>query len=256
MSFRENISIHFTELTKTDKKITSALLNNPSILIDRSVQEASEEMSTSPAAIMRVVKKLGYKGLANLKIDLEEYSEGTNNSLEHKNQGGIAPIFENYRFYLDGMEKQLDLAQLERVVKIIRSCKKFRVGGIGSSALSAELFAYSLHYRDVFVDTITSQTKFFYLSRALEEDEVLLLFSVSGNLNFFKPLYKKKREVGAKIILVTMNHNTKLDFYVDEKIILPSTSTDFSEKDNISQLENRFGFLIFSEILSNLYFNG
>lgn len=255
MSFKERISIHYTELTKTDRKITGKLMRKPEVLIGRSIQEAAKDLEVSPSAIMRVLKKLQYRGLPDLKNALEKYmSEKTELVQSTKEETLSESILGDYKQRLKLISACLSEKQLCKIAQLMHEAKTTRVLGIGSSGLAAEQFVYSLLYQDKYVEAITSRTKIFYLSRVLDKDTLLIIFTVSGNTDLYKEIFEQAKETGAKIVLITMNRHSKFEKFSTEVVLLPSNLTDFSKTD-IYQLDNRFAFIVLSEILAAYYLN-
>ncbi|SJZ48253.1 transcriptional regulator, RpiR family [Pilibacter termitis] len=251
MTLKENISIHFTELTKTDKKITSGLMKSPDILIDRAIQDAAVDLEVSPSAIMRAVKKLGYKGLADFKNALEEYKEDlSDNKKEVQETPLYQTVIESYQSNLLAISECIGEEQLKNIVELVKNSSTTRVLGIGSSGLSAEHLVYSLLYQGRYIEAVTSRTKIFYLGKSIQKNELSIIYTVSGNLSLYKELLQESKNVGAKVIIFTMSHDERLAKYADELVILPLNLADFSRENHLSQLDNRFAFLVFSEILS------
>lgn len=227
------------------------MLQNPNILINQSIQSAAIDLDVSTTAIMRIVKKLGYRGLAELKLALEEISEPTENKVTHKKI--ISNIISDYQLTLNVMEEILNESQIKKVVKWLLASDQIKILGLGSSGLAAEQFVYSLLYQDEYVESITSRTKIYYLARALSSKMLLIVYSVSGNLEFYEELFENAKLKKAKIVLITMNQSDELKNLVDELVLLPSNYTDFSKKDGLRQLDNRYSFFVFSEILAAYY---
>lgn len=256
MNIKERISIHFTRLTKTDRKITSQLLIKPEILIDQSIQAAAVALDVSPAAIMRVVKKLEYRGLAEFKLALEDINGQEELTDAPVKKQIISEVIDSYRQTLSVVEEILDEAQLQRIVQWLASYPRVRILGLGSSGLAAEQFVYSLLYQDEYVESITSRTKIYYLARAITADTFLMIYTVSGNIEFYQDILEQAQEKGAKVVLVTMNHDEILKQLADEVVLLPSNITNFSNKNGLIQLDNRYSFYIFSEILATYFESG
>lgn len=253
MSFKERVSIHYTELTKTDRKITGTLMRNPEVLINRSIQEAAKDLEVSPSAIIRVVKKLHYRGLPDLKNALEKYTTEKKEVALKKNEETLSEtIISDYKQRLNLMNSCLTEEKLTKISQMMREAQTTRVLGIGSSGLAAEQFVYSLLYQDKYVEALTSRTKIFYLSRVLDSNTLLIIFTVSGNTDLYEEIFEQAKETGAKIVLITMNRNSKFKKLATEVVLLPSNLTDFS-KTEIYQLDNRFSFIVLSEILAAYY---
>ena len=57
-------------LTKNEEKLSKYILENVNEVIYDSIQSIAYKTNTSPAAIIRFSKKLGYNGFSELKVDL------------------------------------------------------------------------------------------------------------------------------------------------------------------------------------------
>ena len=68
--------------TSTEQRIAEYILQNPEKVVEGSAQELARESDTSPAAWIRFSKKLGYKGLPALKMDLAK-DDKENDDLYH-----------------------------------------------------------------------------------------------------------------------------------------------------------------------------
>jgi DNA-binding MurR/RpiR family transcriptional regulator len=78
MKFKERLSVHYGELTPTDKRITKFVIDQPTKLMNKTVQLVADEIEVSPAAMIRYVKKLGYRGFPEFVLAMEAYSQELN----------------------------------------------------------------------------------------------------------------------------------------------------------------------------------
>ncbi len=83
MNLKERISIYYTSLTTTEKRIYTQIMDNPHIIIDHSIIEAGELCHTSKSAMLRFAKKLGYRGYSEFKYAIEESTKKTINRFLH-----------------------------------------------------------------------------------------------------------------------------------------------------------------------------
>lgn len=250
MRFKERLSVQYTNLTKTDKKVSNHLLNHPEDLIENSVQDAAKIMNTSPAALVRFAKKIGYKGLADFKLDLEKFTQEDSNIKQTAHVTVKDSVLSNYKDTLELIQNSLKEDDLLEIARIILEAERVKILGIGSSGLRAEEMVYLLLYQDIYTESITSKTKMLYLARTLTKDDVLLIFSVSGNMDF-RELFIAAKEVGSKVILVTMVDNDYVRTYSDYLFVLPSNLQQLKNASGeFYQMDNRLQFSIFSEILA------
>ncbi|VEI45518.1 putative HTH-type transcriptional regulator [Actinobacillus equuli] len=59
-----------TSLTKTEKKIASAILAQPEILSQNSLSEVAKQLDVGEATFIRFCRTLGFKGYTDFKLDL------------------------------------------------------------------------------------------------------------------------------------------------------------------------------------------
>lgn len=72
MKLQEKISIYYTSLTNTERKICTVILDDPTVVSEHSIIEAAELCSTSKSAMLRFAKKLGYTGYSEFKYAVSE----------------------------------------------------------------------------------------------------------------------------------------------------------------------------------------
>lgn len=72
MSFEDNVKMHFDELSENDKEIVRYLQQNMADAINSSIIELGEATLSSKSTVLRLAKKLGFRGFSDLKFQLEQ----------------------------------------------------------------------------------------------------------------------------------------------------------------------------------------
>ena len=72
MKLQEKISIYYTSLTNTERKICTVILDDPTVVSEHSIIEAAELCSTSKSAMLSFAIKLGYTGYSEFKYAVSE----------------------------------------------------------------------------------------------------------------------------------------------------------------------------------------
>lgn len=253
MKLDERLAIHFTNLTTTDKKICRQLMQSPEIALAHPVQEIANQLNVAPSSIVRMCKKLGYRGLTEFKLDLENYqlSQDTvnNESLTQSTFKQINLSLIDYLNLLNHSDLQDDLSQIKKWIKDYRYTKAI---GIGNSGLVAEQLVYSLYTQNIFTEAIRDQTKLNYLSESLDENFLFIIFSVSGNKKNFETFVKNATKNNSRVVLITMNSSVGYEKYLSKKIVLPSNLTQIPSDDSLIQLDNRIFLFLIAEILAKI----
>ena len=74
-----------TQLSKSERKIASIVLSNPSRVINQSISALSEEANVSLPTVNRFCKKLGFDGYPAFKIQIAQEITNTNELLDRFN---------------------------------------------------------------------------------------------------------------------------------------------------------------------------
>lgn len=72
MSFEDNVKMHFDELSENDKEIVRYLQQNMADAINSSIVDLGEATLSSKSTVLRLAKKLGFRGFSDLKFQLEQ----------------------------------------------------------------------------------------------------------------------------------------------------------------------------------------
>ncbi len=255
MNLKEKISIHYTSLTPTEKRICTLILDNPHIIIDHSIIEAGNLCQTSKSAMLRFAKKLEYRGYSEFKYAIQEYYNKSNDSepIIGNNETALSQIsisFQSTIKALSELNYDHDLKQLALDIDTYPYVKSI---GIGNSAFCANQLVYSLYSHNKFFDAVVDDVQFDYLVNCLNKDYLLIVFTVSGSTTSYTHLLKVAKSLNTKVVLITMNNDTPLKKYADMTFVLPSHVSPLKNTKVLKQLDNRTTLYFFSEIISYYY---
>ena len=144
MSFIDRANGMRPNFTKTDQQIADYIMANSNEVLSLSVAELSRATNTSPAAIIRFVKKLRYDSLRALRCDLAvELSKNESESqslLIHKNDS--LNVISNKLVYLCQKvscttQELLDIPTLESAIQAMKKADNIYLFGVGASAVVA-----------------------------------------------------------------------------------------------------------------------
>lgn len=253
MNLEDKISLYYTSLTKSEKKVYQAVLKNPDTIVNNSIQKAAQMLKVSVASIQRFINKIGYSGYTEFKLALQHQEKDESNSRDRKKVKN--PIVHAYIRSLKVLEN-MNLSQfLKPLIKDIKTHKNIKAIGNGNTALSAEQLVYSMYSENKFIDCVDTSIKIDYLADALNKEDLLIIFSVTAPEDTYLKLIRSAIEIGAKTYLITMNQESKLLNKATYSIILPSTHVENSDS-SLHRVDSRAIFYIFAEMISYYYANG
>ena len=180
-------------LTETELVIAEFVLENQNMVVNSSAQKLAKLINTSPSAIIRFSKKIGYDGFPQLKIELAQ--DKVNDSVEidnildpHEDMSSL--LKKVYKSNLSTIEKTYGLMNsdvLEKVASEIINSHNVYLFGIGSSGIVCEDFHQKLlrvgrtsdYHPDVHVQLISVPNMqcddLAFLSAIVERQKKLLL---------------------------------------------------------------------------------
>ena len=254
MKFKEKISIYYTSLTPTEKKICTKILDNPEIIIKNSIIDAGNKCDTSKSAMLRFAKKLGYSGYSEFKYAIsEDYDSKPIDETTDVNESflkRISSLFAESVYHLGNLNYELQLQQLAKMIDEYPYVKSI---GIGNTSFCANQLVYSLYSYNKFIECVGDCIQFDYLKNCLNSEYLLIIFSVTCSETKYLDLVKTAKNKGAKIIVITMNNEHKLITLSDLSFILPSQTSPLQNKKVLKQLDNRTMMYFFAEIISYYY---
>ncbi|MBN3490781.1 MurR/RpiR family transcriptional regulator [Acholeplasma equirhinis] len=143
MSVMLNMLKNKEALSMAERVVLDYLIENKSVLTDFSVEKIAEAAYTSPASVVRMCKKLGYKGfkdfkidfiLSNSKVEIPETTE-YNDIILIKDQNSGKKAIENNIRALEETIKLYDEKTFTKAAFLIMNARKILIFGKGSSYL-------------------------------------------------------------------------------------------------------------------------
>lgn len=137
-----------SSLTKTEKRIATAILASPNILSKYSLSEISEYLDVGEATFVRFCRSLGFKGYTDFKIKLSVELATLDKQAQAildtdvTDQDSAYDIAKKLQVSLNNVISEtinlLDYNQLQKVVDLLHKAKRIFLFGVGSSGITAE----------------------------------------------------------------------------------------------------------------------
>lgn len=244
----QKISIYYDNLTNKEKRTCDLILGRPEVVIGNPIAVAAEIYDVSAASIVRLSKKLGYKGYSELCYALEEYYR--RESKLGKHQSITAKVVECYQACLQQMLMSIREQDIQKLVSWIK-VKNVKALGTGNSALAGEQLVFALYEYSIWSECLSDSIKMNYYEKMVTDQDLIIIFSVSGKHDQYFREVKKWRTRGAKIVLVTTNQDSPWLNFCDMSFILPIVPVLFHAEDKkMHYLEGRIVFYVFIELLT------
>lgn len=228
--FFTRLNAAMSKLRDSEKKIVEFIQNNKEEIIHLSITEVSERSETSESSVVRLCKRLGYKGFQDMKIHLaKEVIEPVKQIHEVIEKGDNVMTIKKKVFQsnIQALYDSLEVCDDEQLVKAVEAIRKARTiefygtGGSGTVALDAQHKLLKLGIKSsAYIDpTLQAMSA----SMLTEEDVVVGISHTGSNTDVLNSL-KIAKESGATLICITNASKSPITTISD--IILQTASKE------------------------------
>lgn len=252
MDYLIKIKERWDDFTPSDKKIGEYIIDNPEQIINYNTLQLAEIIQTSQSAIIRFIKKIGYKGYIDFKIDvarsIEENSEFLLDEVISKDESIENIISKSKNNVLSTVEKTYALIDNQRIktaVEDINKANNIYLAGVGSSGLICEDFSYKLQRsgKKVFYQ-VDAHTNLALVSNICKDD-LLIAISYSGLTKEILIASEYAKNIGAKVISISKALNSALANNTDELLLIPEIEREM----RYGAISSRLSSQIITDIL-------
>jgi DNA-binding MurR/RpiR family transcriptional regulator len=211
MSVMLNMLKYKEELSMAERVVLDYLIENKETLKDFSVEKIAEAAYTSPASVVRMCKKLGYRGfkdfkidfiLANAKVEIPENKEYVDVILAKDANCGRSAIENNIRVLEDTL-KLFNQEALNQAAEIIMTARKILIFGKGSSYLVCKDLEMKLRRINKFCIAQGESHEQLVDASFLNQKDVIIFISNSGKTKEIISAAMVAKENKSKIISIT-----------------------------------------------------
>lgn len=248
VNIRENLS----SLTQAERKVADYILENLEEVVNQSVQKVAKKSGSSPSAVVRLSKTLGYNGFADLKVQLAmdlktpltaDFSEmiqkeDTFKTIIYKAEHANKATFEKvYRL--------VDPNNMQSVVDALNDVNVIYIIGLGGSSIAGLDLFHKLTrinrkcvFNQDFHMFLTSLTH-------ITENDAVIMFSYSGNT--YETLLAQSHALDKKALTVSITSSSRspLARKSDHVILIPQEEKEL----RLGAISSRFAFLAISDLL-------
>ncbi|ANN35662.1 hypothetical protein A9498_29805 (plasmid) [Bacillus thuringiensis serovar coreanensis] len=225
------MNINLNKLNQLERavhnKLSKIIENNYNIKI----LEAADQCDVSSSKVSKLVRKLGFENFKQYK----QFFSGQTIISEDKE---ISSELERLKNFIENFDPVL----IDNFLTIFKKFNRIVLFGLGPSFISVEYFAYKLALisgKNIFV----AQSEI-YAQHLVDEETLLIIFSVTGKFTSFENLLNGVKSCGAETLLVLEEYNNSLSLEFDNIFYL----TNSTQNENLLPFEKtRTTFFIFME---------
>ncbi len=223
------IDLHFEELTELEQEIARYFLQVDTIVDDLSSQQVTQKLHVSQAALTRFAKKCGFTGYREFVFQYQ-HQANKQDTHSHKHSPLTKRVLRSYSNLREQTQDLIDEAQLERVAQLIENAERVYFFGTGSSGLIAREMKLRFMRLGVVCEALTDQDGFAWTTSIMDENCLVLGFSLSGTTQSVLDSLLDAMEMGAKTILFTSAPNKNSQAYTETVLVASHSQSSYIQR--------------------------
>ncbi|QQC35173.1 MurR/RpiR family transcriptional regulator [Streptococcus oralis] len=223
------IDLHFEELTELEQEIARYFLQTETIQDDLSSQQVTQKLHISQAALTRFAKKCGFTGYREFVFQYQHQAD-KQDTHSHKHSPLTKRVLRSYSIMREQTQDLIDEEQLERVAQLIDDAERVYFFGTGSSGLIAREMKLRFMRLGVVCEALTDQDGFAWTTSIMDENCLVLGFSLSGTTQSVLDSLLDAKEMGAKTILFTSSPNKNGQAYTETVLVASHSQSSYIQR--------------------------
>ena len=223
------IDLHFEELTELEQEIARYFLQAETIQDDLSSQQVTQKLHISQAALTRFSKKCGFTGYREFVFQYQHQASKPDTH-SHKHSPLTKRVLRSYSIMREQTQNLIDEEQLERVAQLIDDAERVYFFGTGSSGLIAREMKLRFMRLGVVCEALTDRDGFAWTTSIMDENCLVLGFSLSGTTQSVLDSLLDAKEMGAKTILFTSAPNKNSQAYTETVLVASHSQSSYIQR--------------------------
>lgn len=223
------IDLHFEELTELEQEIARYFLQTETIQDDLSSQQVTQKLHISQAALTRFAKKCGFTGYREFVFQYQHQASKPDTH-SHKHSPLTKRVLRSYSIMREQTQDLIDEEQLERVAQLIDDAERVYFFGTGSSGLIAREMKLRFMRLGVVCEALTDRDGFAWTTSIMDENCLVLGFSLSGTTQSVLDSLLDAKEMGAKTILFTSAPNKNSQAYTETVLVASHSQSSYIQR--------------------------
>lgn len=241
------------KFTDTEKQIIDFFLEKGQDMDRMPIHEVAEDTYSSNATVIRLCRKLGYKGFREFKIAFIRELESKKFVVSHVDYSVpfqpqesmetiVNRIYSLHKESMDAMQSALDIKELDKMVRYLLKAKRIFLFGISDVNITLRGFMNKLLKIGIYPVLATENTEEGNICPHITKEDCALFVTYSGSHPTYLYCAKILKRNRVPILLLTANSESTIYSYGTCRICVP----DLEKKEHIAVFYSQqvFGYIL------------
>lgn len=220
----EAVNKNYDKLNASDLQSLSIIMDNAHLIADMSIDELAKLCNTSKSTILRLTQKLDFSGYSEFKSCMKWEAKKTVSS-------NLKSHVQNFKQDFYNTCQQMETSQVpQQVAGYIHSARNVVVYGTGQAQRYCAMELQRLFMEvNRYVYYVGASDEFRMLSKDLNQDDVVIILSLSGQIDKIKDTLQLLKIKGVKTVSITNFHSNDLARMSDLNLYAISSPVQLSD---------------------------
>lgn len=247
------------KLTDTEAAVADYIIEHKDEMINITIGRLAEKSYSSNASVIRICRKLGFKGFKDFKIALllevesQKYTPCSFDysfpfTLNESSDSVVRNLGSLYKESIDIINSRLDCKVLDQVVKVIMKSNRFFIFAVGDSGITAMNFINKMVKIDYFPILATDNHEEASICKNMSRNDCALFISYRANYDYHHKCIEILNSKSVPVISLSAIEKSPLIKRSNLAIIIPEREHGQDEK-----IATFYSQLAFQYVLSIIY---
>ncbi|WP_156607400.1 MurR/RpiR family transcriptional regulator [Dietzia sp. DQ12-45-1b] len=231
--FESVLRARIPALTRTAQAVANTILADPPAVIHMTVTDVAEASDTSLASVVRFCKEMGYKGFADLKINLASQALPAQHALHEDVNAADSPntvlqkIVRSTADAVNTATSTVDASSFAEAVEILASTRRLLIAGVGTSWPIVQDAGYRFRTAGLLTESPIDSHGQHVSASLLTSEDTCLAISHTGQTRETIMTLTAAKEAGARTITLTSFYRSPITTLADINLIAGSKETNY-----------------------------
>lgn len=231
--FESILRARLPNLTRTAQAVANTILADPPAVIHMTVTDIAEASDTSLASVVRFCKDMGYKGFADLKINLARHTLPEQQTVHEDVNATDSPntvLQKIVRSTADAVNTALatvDSTSFDQAVGVLASTRRLLIVGVGTSWPIVQDAGYRFRTAGLLTEAPIDSHGQHVSASLLTDEDTCLAISHTGQTRETIMALTAAKKAGARTITLTSFYRSPITTLAEINLIAGSKETNY-----------------------------
>jgi len=244
MEFELSVKMNYDKLTDSEKEMVKFIMNQPQDIINMNIVELGEALLSSKSSVLRLAKKLGYRGFSELKYVIRESI-----AISTLEPSDLTQLLKQD---LDWMFRYVEQTNFQPFLQKLKDARMVFLYATGFSQNNfTKEFSKDLMIANRANMLISGESNLSLNSSIITEDDLIIFTSMSGETTGIKDVIRTLKIKNVPLVTITKFGSNFLSEHADYSFFFEATPLPSHQHTQV--IHSMVGLEVILDVISRKY---